>query len=45
MAVVAEVTIFGRTQLTKSSVLGITGPLYSLMSIDKSELASNARSS
>jgi hypothetical protein len=37
--------ISGRPQLTKTSRLGITGPLYSLMFADKSELASNAKSS
>jgi hypothetical protein len=40
-----EVIIFGRPQLTRSSELGITGPPYFLMSAEKSELASNARSS
>jgi hypothetical protein len=44
MAFVEDI-IFGRPQLTKSSGLGITGPLYSLMSAEKSELASNAKSS
>jgi hypothetical protein len=35
--------ISGGTLLTKSSGLGITGPLYSLMSADKPGPASNAK--
>jgi hypothetical protein len=42
MAFVEEI-IFGRPQLIKSLGLGIIGPLYSLMSTDKSKLASNAK--
>jgi len=37
--------ISGRPQLKKSSGLGITSPLYSLMSAEKSDLASNAKGS
>jgi hypothetical protein len=40
-----EGIISGRPQLTKFSRLGATGPPYLLMSIEKSELASNAKGS
>jgi hypothetical protein len=39
------VIISRRMQLTKSSGLGIIGPLYSLMFAEESELALNAKSS
>ena len=44
MAFVAEI-IFGIPLLTKFSELGTTGPPYSPMSAEKSELASDAKSS
>jgi hypothetical protein len=37
--------ISGRPQLTKSSEMGITGPIYLLMSANKLDLASNTKSS
>jgi hypothetical protein len=37
--------ISGRPQPTKFSGMGTTGPPYSLMSVEKSKLASNAKGS
>jgi hypothetical protein len=45
IAAFVEGIISGKPQLTKFSGLGIIGPPYSLMSAEKSELASNAKGS